>query len=150
MNWISITSADLKDAKVAALVNALASAALGDGQTDPTPRIIENVTLRIRAEIKGCRKNLLDADTTKIPYDLKSLATRMIVRELQSRLQISLTEDERSEARQDIRYLERIASCEVPVAIPDNPVEGEAQTSSGTPLYTTPTPYFGRTSQDGI
>src|ERR1035437_3827250 len=101
MSWITITIADLKDAKVSALVEACRTAALGNGQTDPVPNIIANVSARIRAEISGCRRNVLDADTAKIPADLKSLASRMIMREGMSRLQQPLTEDERQEQRDD-------------------------------------------------
>ena len=103
MAWISITIDDLKDAKISALVEACRTAALGTGQTDPVPNIIANVTARIRAEISGCAQNVLDVDTTKIPADLKSLASRMIMREAMSRIQQSLTEDEREEQRNDLR-----------------------------------------------
>jgi phage gp36-like protein len=120
-NWTSITVDDLKDAKVSALIEALRTKGLGVGQDDPVEEITANVIARIRAEIKGCAQNVLDTDATKIPNDLKSLACRMIYREMASRLQVELTPDERDERSDDVRYLERIAECEVPVAAPDNP-----------------------------
>ena len=151
MAWISITIDDLKDAKISALVEACRTAALGTGQTDPVPNIIANVTARIRAEISGCAQNVLDVDTTKIPADLKSLASRMIMREAMSRIQQSLTEDEREEQRNDLRYLERIAKCEIPVAAPDTPLTtAEVQSPSGTPRMTARTRQFGRTYEDGL
>ena len=150
MSWTTITITDLKDAKVAAVVEACQTAALGTGQTDPTPNIIANVTARIRAEIKGCAQNTLETGTTTIPADLKSLACRMIVREMQSRIGRSLTEDEREEQRNDLRYLERIAKCEVPVEAPAVPVAGETQATSQSPSITARTHYFDRASQDGI
>jgi phage gp36-like protein len=128
--WTSITIADLRDTKVSALVEACRTAALGAGQSDPVPNIIANVVARIRAEVAGCSKNSLDADTAAIPADLKSLACRMIVREAMSRLQQPLNDDEREEQRNDLRYLERIARCEVPVAATDTPASGEVQSGS--------------------
>jgi phage gp36-like protein len=146
--WITLTAAHLEDAKLAPLLTALRSAALGDSQDDPVANILTNVTNRIRAEIRGCASNLVDSDTTKIPADLKSLAARMCFRELASRLQQPLNDDEREEARQDIRYLERIAKCEVPIATPDNPVAGETQPATGKPRITARTRRFG--SEDGL
>lgn len=151
MNWSAITIDDLRDAKVSALVEACRTAALGDGQADPLINIIVNVTARIRAEISGCATNTLDADSTKIPNDLKSLAARMIVREAMSRLQQSLTDDEREEQRNDLRYLERIARCEVPVAAPDDPItQAEVQSGSNRPRFTARARRFGAEYEEGL
>jgi len=139
MSWVSITIADLKDAKVSALVEACRTAALGAGQADPVPNIIANVATRIRAEISGCAGNVLDVDTAKIPADLKGLACRMIMREAMSRLQQPLTEDEREEQRNDLRYLERIAKCEIPVASTDTPAVSEVQHGLAIQQASTPT-----------
>lgn len=139
MSWSTITINDLKDTKVSALVEACRTAALGSGQADPVPNIVTNVTTRIRAEISGCAQNVLDVDTAKIPADLKSLASRMIMREAMSRIQQSLTEDEREEQRNDLRYLERIARGEVPVAVSDNPsAGGEVQKGGAIQQASTP------------
>ncbi len=151
MNWSAISIDDLNDTKAAALVAACRTAALGDGQADPVPNIISNVTTRIRAEISGCANNTLDADSTKIPNDLKSLAARIVMREAMSRLQQSLTDDEREEQRNDLRYLERIARCEVPVAAPDDPITtAELQSASVAPRFSARTRRFGRLHEDGI
>lgn len=150
-NWTTINEADLKDAKVAALVEKFSAAALGSGQTNPIPNVIANVVSRIRAEIKGCARNTLDVDTAKIPSDLKSLAARMVVRELQSRLRLSQNEQEREEWRQDVRYLERIAACDVAVAVPDDPeTTATTQDTSVSPATRTPARNFSRSAQDGL
>lgn len=150
MSWTTIALSDLKDAKAAALVEACQTKALGAGQTDPTANIIANVIARIRAEIAGCSANRLDRDTTLIPTDLKSLGCRMILREMQSRLQYPLSDDEREEQRNDLRYLERIARCEVPIETPDDPVTPETQGRVGTPDVTERTREFSRDAQEGI
>lgn len=150
MSWVTITIADLKDAKAAALIDACRTAALGDGQSDPTPAIIADVTARIRAEAAACRANVLDADTTRIPAELKSLACRMIIRQCQSRLQLALTEDEREEQRNDLRYLERIAKCEVPISATDDPIYEEVQAGAVSPRMAAKSRFFRRGDEDGI
>lgn len=121
MSWITITAADLDDTKIAALLEATRTAALASGQADPTSEIIAGVLARVRAEVQGCARNSVDADPTLIPPSLRRLACRMVVFELMGRLQVELTEDERAERRADLRYLERVAACEVPVEPPSTP-----------------------------
>ena len=147
-NWISISPADLNTTKLADLVEALRTIALAPGQADPAEEIISAVVLRLRAEIKGCQTNRLDADPAKIPGDLKDLAMRMILRQMQSRLRQKLNDDEKEEQRNDLRYLERIAQCKVPVAMPENPVEGAVQALAPSPSITPKNLQFRR--QDGI
>ena len=132
--WITLTIDDLNDAKVAALVNALRNAALGSGQDDPVPELISSVTTRIRAEVAGCSRNLIDQDTTKIPASLKLLASRMVIVAAKNRLEMPLKEDERSQLRSDERYLERIAQCAVPIEDPDTPITAPVQQSGGVTL----------------
>ena len=127
MSWLSLTPDDLRETKVAALVTALRSAALGSGQTDPLPGIIQTVVDRIRAEIAGCKNNQLDADTTKIPASLRHIAHRMIIAAAKGRLELPLKEDERNALRDDTRYLERISTCAIPVENPANPITADVQ-----------------------
>lgn len=130
--WVAITLSDLNDAKVAKLVDACKTKALGAGQTDPMTRIIADAVLEIRAEIASCQSNQLDADETKVPRDLKALATRMVVRLMQSRLQLGLTDDEQRERDNDSDTLKRIAKCERRVEAPDTPqVPSEVQRVTG-------------------
>jgi hypothetical protein len=155
MPWTTITPADLQTAKAAALVDQLHSAALGVGQADPIPEIIANVTARLRCEIASGGKTRLDQDTTLIPGSLKSLAVRMVLREAQSRLNaaaaLPLSEDEREEARQDIRYLERIASGEVTVEVAATPEpSASVQAAVPSPRISSRTLRFDRRSTEGV
>lgn len=141
MNWITITLADLPVAKADALVNALRTAALGAGQVDPMPEVITNATNRIRMEIAAGGRTVLDADATKIPPSLKSLAVRMVLREGQGRLNalggLPLSEDERQESKDDLRFLERIAKGEITVEASSNPESTPTvQAKTGTPRIT--------------
>src|SRR4051812_2147860 len=113
--WVTITVDDLNDAKVAALIDACRTAALGAGRTDPMPRIIADVTTEIRLAVASCRTNRLDADDTTVPGNLKRLGCRMIVREMMSRLQQALSDDEQRERDNDRDDLGRVSKCELAV-----------------------------------
>ncbi len=150
-NWISITPDSLPDVKVAAKVTAFRTSALGEGQSDPAARVIADVVARIRAEISGCATNVLDADPTRIPKDLGSLACRMIVRQMQSRLGVPLKPDELTEQENDLKYLERIAACKVPVAEPDNPITTpEVQALSSMPKIAPRRRHFTHRTEAGL
>ncbi|MBI3886153.1 MAG: hypothetical protein HY302_10535 [Opitutae bacterium] len=140
-NWITITVDLLDTAKAAALVDALRTAALGESQSDPLPEIIGSVTARIRMEIAAGGKTVLDADATKLPPSLKSLALRMVLREGQSRLNVDsalpLGDDEKEEWRQDVRFLERIAAGDITVERSENPEAAPSvQAKTGRPRIT--------------
>ena len=119
--WTTFGIDDLNATKVAALVDACRTAALDVGQGDPMPGVISGVCLRVRIEIASCRSNVLDIDPAKIPAELKPLCCRMAVREMQSRLQIPLNEDEKEEKNNDLKFLERIQKCDIVISKSDNP-----------------------------
>lgn len=154
--WTTLTVADLPIGKAAALVAALQSAALGDGQADPMPGIIAGVITRIRGEIAAGGRTVLDLDATKIPPSLKPLALRMALREGQSRINaagaLPLSDDEREEWRQDVRYLERIAKSEVTVEASINPeATPTTQAAAASPMISsTPRGAWDRRAQDGV
>lgn len=150
-NWITLIPDDLDDTKVAAVMAALRTAALREGQADPVTEVITRVTARIRAEIAGCARNRVDSDTTKIPADLKALACRMVVFEMMGRLPgQDLSEDERATRKEDLRYLERIARCDVPVATPDDAATPEVQQGGGFEQVGNPVRLATRTKMQGL
>ena len=117
--WITITLADLNDARVAELIEAVRTEELASGQGDPMPRRIATVTAEVRRCIAFCTSTPLDADTTTIPAGLKDMAVEKIFRGLKGRLLMPLTEDEvRAEALYQKR-LEMLTRCEWPVDLPD-------------------------------
>ncbi|WP_221029905.1 hypothetical protein [Actomonas aquatica] len=155
ITWIPLTVAQLDTAKAAALVDALQTAALADGQADPLPEIIGNVVARIRMEIAAGGRTVLAADTTTIPPSLKSLGLRMVLREGQSRLNVGgaleLSDQEKEEWRQDVRLLERIAKGEITVESSDAPeATPTVQSKTTTPLITARDRQWTRANQDGV
>jgi hypothetical protein len=132
-NWIPITVADLKDAKLAGLVKALQTKALDEGQTDPTPRLTQAVVDRIRRKIASNPKNQLDADTTTIPIGLKTMAVDLIYAEMKGRLEEPLTQDERDSISRDEADLKAIAKGDEVVEQPDTAIDAPVQATSGSP-----------------
>ena len=131
--WIPVTVADLNDAKVGELVDALRTAALADGQDDPSPRAIQSVVTEVRRKIASCRTNRVDADETTIPASLLPLVTDLVIFRLKTRLEIPLTTDEsKNQDRYDVT-LNRIASCADVVDSPDDAIVAPVEATSGTP-----------------
>ncbi len=151
MSWTAITIEELKHRKVAALVDALQTAAIGDGQADPVEQLIASVTETIRAHVKSCAANVLDVDTAKIPGDLLDLGCRLVLYGAKNRLEIALTQDERDQKASDERTLERIADCKLAVAVTDDPeTTATVAAPSSTPRINETTRTFSRAAQDGI
>lgn len=154
--WTTLTDASLNTAKAAALVTALRSAALAESQPDPIPEIISDVVARIRMEIEAGGKTVLSADVAKIPPSLKRLGLRMVLREGQSRLNalggLPLSEDEVREAKEDLRFLERIADPRgsLTVETPDDPASTPTvQAASPSPLICAAPRVWSAANQDG-
>jgi len=120
--WITITTPALEDARVAEFITALREEALGQNQTDPSPRIIQDIVDEVRRCISFCPATALDARPDTIPVGLKPLVVEKIVRSLKARLMIALTEDERAAERLYQKRLEQLTKGDWPVDKPDTPI----------------------------
>lgn len=141
MPWITLTLADLNDARVAELVAALRQEELGAGQTDPMPRRIQTVVDEIRRCIGFCPSTPLDANTAALPPGLKDLAVEKIVRGLKGRLLMPLTDDEKEAEKLYQRRLEQLTRCEWPVDKPDTLIAASpVQAAGGVEQAGTPSP----------
>jgi glutamate racemase len=138
MSWIAITNDTLKEAKVAALVDACNTAALGDGQENRAAGLIQGVVNEIRNAVATCKTNQVDEDTTKIPASQRDLAVDLILARLKNTLEIPLTEDERQTIAERRRQLRDIAKCELVVDQPDTPIEPEVQAGNAVKLLSKP------------
>lgn len=150
MNWTSITLADLHDSKVAALVEALDTAALGDAQTGRAASLIQTVVDEIRRKIASCPRNTLDADTTTIPKGLKQMAVELILAALKNALEIALTDDERTSVATHRANLNRIAECKDTIEQPDTAAEPTAQAGGGVTLVSSRDRLTTRTQMGGL
>jgi hypothetical protein len=131
--WIVIATSEVEDYLTAPLVDALREVALGDTQTDPVPRIVQDVALRIRAEVQGCSANKISPTAYSIPPSCKQHAMALIVARAKTRLELALTEEQKADRDSAERYLERIAACKVPVEQPAD-VETNVQSATGIEL----------------
>jgi hypothetical protein len=137
-SWIVLSVADVEAYLLAPQLKALRSAALGDTQGDPLPGIIQDVSVRVRAEVQGCVRNRVSPVPYSIPPSLKQHALALIVAAAQTRLTvIKLTEDQIRAYNSAERYLERVAACSVPVEQPADVVSeiagGGVQLASSIP-----------------
>lgn len=131
--WVSITIANLNNAKVAALVDSLRTAALASGEDERSAEIIQKVVDRVRRKIESCRQNKVDADLTTIPQGLKGDVVKLILADLKNALEEDLTPAEITELARINSDLNRIASCQDVVEQPDDAIDAPVQSTAGTP-----------------
>lgn len=148
-NWITITTATLNEAKVAALIEACSNAALGENQTDRAPGIIQGVVDEIRRKVASCQTNRVDSDPTKIPKGLRDLAVDFIIARLKGAIEQPLTEDERNSLTRRQSDLNRIAECKDVVDQPDDAVAPETEGTIPSPSFGKRCREFTDTNQDG-
>ncbi len=131
--WIPITIDDLNNAKIAALVDALRTAALAVGQSERSVAIIQAVVDRVRRKISSCRQNRLDANVATIPQGLKDDVVKLIIADLKNALEEDLTPAEITELSRINADLNRIAACLDVVEQPDDAIDAPVQSTAGTP-----------------
>lgn len=131
MPWIAITTDTLKEASIAALIEACDSAALGDGQANRAAGLIQGVVNEIRNAVATCRANDVDEDTTTIPESQRDLAVDLINARLKTAIQQPLTEDERNNVSERRRQLRDIAACKLVVDQPGTAIEPPVQGGAG-------------------
>lgn len=121
-NWISLTLETLYEARVAALVDACDSIALGDNQVNRSAGLIAGVVAEIRNAVASNANNLVDADAAKIPANLRDLAVDLIIARLKGALEQRLTEDESRTVEWRRRQLRELADGTLTVDQPDLPI----------------------------
>jgi hypothetical protein len=131
MSWIVIDIETLKEAKVAALIEALDTEALGSGQPNRAAGLIQGVVNEVRLAVASCAANQVDEDPTKIPDGLRDLTVDLINARLKNTLEYALTQDERDTVAERRRQLRDVAACDLVVDQPDDPVDPPVQGPSG-------------------
>lgn len=127
--WINIVVTDLNDYLVGAQVAALRSAALAAGQSDPFENVMHDRTNYVRARIS---KRISISETAySVPPELKTAACMLIIEAMQGRLNLQLTDDQRTAIARAYKDLDIAATDDLPVSTPDDPVEPEVQQAGG-------------------
>jgi hypothetical protein len=137
MAWIVITQATLNEAKVAALISACSSSALGDSQDERVAGLIQGVVNEVRSSIASCATNRVDADPTRVPDNLRDLCVDLIVARLKNAVELPLTQDERDNLSWRRKQLESIASCQFVIDQPDDPITPEVESPAPAPAFGT-------------
>lgn len=130
--WIQIVLADLNNYLVAAQVNAVNTAALGAGQVDRFTEVMTSVVNRIRNKIESCAGNRISLTPLTIPPSLKQCACLLIIEGLQSSIpSLRLSEDQVRQIERFQEDLDLIATCDLKVEGPTDPLEpGQVQSGA--------------------
>ncbi len=129
-NWTALTATLVKTGKRSEIYATVESVATTNGDADPVPEMIADVTATIRAALS--MGSVLDIDQTKIPNSLKGLALRMMTRRLKDYIEYPLSTDELKQADDDRNYLNQIINAKIQFEKPDTPSgSAEQQPASG-------------------
>jgi len=122
MSWTPLTPEDVLTCLASAQVEALRQRALAPGQSDPLPVIIADMTARVRAEVRGNRRNRVERDEALLPPELKLAAAHLALESLQARLpNLALSPDQVRLMGAARSLLARVARGEVPITVPAQP-----------------------------
>ena len=126
-DWITLTLADLQEARVAKLIESLRTKALASGQADPMQGAVDKAVGELRAAIGFSGKYRLDATPGTIPPSLHDLAVQRVVRLLQGRLLMELSPEQVEDKRTYEKRLEQLNvgkwPIEQPAAVAASPVQ---------------------------
>lgn len=117
MQWIVITAEDMNAYQVGAMMDALRTAALADGQTDPFAETMHDRCNYIRNRISG--RTQISSTPYTIPPELKSQACLLILEAMQPRLPgLNLSEDHKTQIARAYKDLDIAATEDFPVSVP--------------------------------
>lgn len=131
MSWIALTSDHLRAYLVAAQLEALRTAALAPGQTDPFLEVAPDVIRKIRQYIASNPENLVDATEGTIPPELKLDAVYLVLAPMLGRLGIELTTDQRSAVDRAQSTLLALRDRKLVISTPDAAVAPAVQQGGG-------------------
>ena len=119
MDWIKLTSEDLEYALNKPQLETLKAESLRNLKRNISQDVLDSVVARIRAEIAASGLNALDADHSRIPYELRDCALRLAVEALHLRVpSIEMSAAQSKHADLARETLLRIATGKRPVSRP--------------------------------
>lgn len=149
--WLLLTTRDLEEARHGRLVEAVRREALGLGQPDPLPGLIQGVIDEVRGVIGFSGAAKLDANPAKIAPNLADLVVQKVARVMAGRLNRELSASERDDERTYQSRLEALRTGEWPVDAPTDPITApSAQGTTGAQLLHKPTRVATRTKLSGL
>ncbi len=131
-NWIQLTPESLSDYLSGPQLEALQTAALASGQTDPLPRLIEDVAAFVRASIAAFAGNQLSAAAHSVPPELVETTTVLVLEAAWLRLpDLELTRAQQRRAVDARGLLREVTRGRLAVTRPDDPLEASAYQRGG-------------------
>lgn len=152
MAWITLSEGDVLTRLTGVELNALKTAALGTGQTNPLTEVTAQVIREVRGYVSASTRNRLGTGTS-IPDELHSATINRIRFELATRLPVaSLLTDARREANRDaIALLKECAAGRFTLVAPVTEAADQAANASKPALSTdNPTRKWTRAKQVGL
>jgi hypothetical protein len=149
--WIVIAAADLNDYSVGAKVNALRTAALSSGQTDPFLRVMPDVVATVRNLIASHSANQLSSTPNAVPPEAKMHVCWLIIEALQVRLTgLALKEDERKIIDRAWQYFRDVSKGIISVSTPADAMAAEVQAPGAISVVSAPDRVFSRSTLSGL
>jgi len=149
--WIAISEDKVKTGKNSVVLDAVRAKAAANGDADPLPDMIEDVTAMLRTAVQS--GNTLDEDETKIPAGLIEMGVRLIVGALYSYIELPRSTDDAAQAKADQSFINRIIdkrlrfpAADDPDATQPNPNKGNWNSENKIVMRTHPVPRPGAQS----
>lgn len=132
MPWIPLTPADI-EARVPSNVLATLRERFNLEGSDPLVVLIADAVARVRQAIATCDDYTLDADTTKIPTELREDACWLVIANLAPRVPevYAMTEAHMARVKSAEDRLKEVAACRLSVSLPDSPATSTVQATGG-------------------
>lgn len=149
--WIVITAANLGDYSVGAKVNALRTAALSSGQTDPFTRVMPDVVATVRTMIASASGNVLSGTANSIPPETKTYVCWLVIEAMQTRLPgLKLMDEERRMIDRAWQYFRDVAKGDIQVSAPDDPETPAVQSGPAISVVSSPDRLFTRNTLSSL
>lgn len=148
--WVVITVADLNRYQVGALVEAVCTAALAEGQANPFDETMHDRCNYIRNRIaKRIQRSLTPY---AVPPELKGCAALLTLEALQPRIPgLNLSEDHKTQISRAYKDLDIAGTEDLPISMPDDPETPDVQSGAGSiTIVRKPTRIMTRDSMTGL
>ncbi|MGF1450263.1 MAG: hypothetical protein ACFB20_12720 [Opitutales bacterium] len=130
--WIQLTPQSLRDYLSGPQLEALQTAALASGQTDPLPRLIEATAAFVRASVAAFAGNQLSATPHSVPPELVETTAILALEAAWLRLpDLELTRAQQRRAVEARRLLRDVTRGQLAVTRPDDPLAANTFQNSG-------------------
>lgn len=152
--WVTVDATDLDTYLTGLKTDALRTAALAEGQTDPFPEAMADVVNRMRNKIKSRLNNRVSATANSIPPELKTAACWLILEVMNARVglsrSIALTEDQKALIKKYEKDLEDVVSGDFVISLPPDPEGSDIQTGGNARVITSSTRRVTQRTMNGL